>query len=330
MKRMNIGLVGSGPIAAAMAQAAHEVEGAKPYALYSRTYEKGRDFCNQMGIDFIYTDLEEMLNDENIDFIYLASPNSLHYHQAKEALLHGKNVIVEKPFSSNLKQAKELIDLAKKNDLWLFEAITIPHKKNYILLKEKIKELGKIKEVQCTYLQYSRKYEQLLEGQIPNTFNPKFSGGALMDLNIYNIHFLCGLFGKPEKTTYYCRKYDNGIDLGGTLAMEYEDFNAFALAAKDLNGDNRNLIAGENGYIIVHGGSNGPKPFTVCINGTEELFDVDDKSSWLFDELNDFYTVYDEDDRDKMDELLKQSEIAMSVIEEAKTSAAIVFDDDLL
>ncbi len=148
MERMNLGIVGTGSIALMMAKACEEVDGVHAYGLYSRSYEKGRDFANQANIDFVYTDYEEFLNDENIDFVYLASPNSLHYSQAKMAIEHKKHIIVEKPFASNYWQTKELVDLAEKEDVFLFESMTIQHSNNYRLLKEKLTEIGRVKEVQ--------------------------------------------------------------------------------------------------------------------------------------------------------------------------------------
>ena len=328
MERMNLGIVGTGSIALMMAKACEEVDGVHAYGLYSRSYEKGRDFANQANIDFVYTNYEEFLNDENIDFVYLASPNSLHYSQAKMAIKHKKHVIVEKPFASNYHQTKELVDLAEKEDVFLFESMTIQHSNNYRLLKEKLAEIGKIKEVQCTYLQYSRKYKQLLEGEEPNVFTRKYSGGALMDLGIYNIHFIVGLFGEPSDVHYYCRKHENGVDLGGTLVMEYEDKVITALAAKDLTGNNRNIIAGEKGYIIVEGGSNGRKPFSIYTDEKQEHFDVENENSWFYNELKDIFEIYDNHDREKMQSLLADSLTAMRVIDMAKRSAGIEFDED--
>lgn len=328
MERMNFGIVGTGGIALMMAKACEEVEGVHAYGLYSRTYEKGKEFANEANIDFVYTDYDEFLSDENLDFIYLASPNSLHYPQAKKAIQAHKNVIVEKPFCSNYQEAKELVELAESNDVYLFESMTILHSNNYKLLQEKLSEIGKIKEVQCTYLQYSRKYKDLLEGKEPNVFNKKYAGGALMDLGIYNIHFVVGLFGEPKEVTYYARNHENGIDLGGTLIMEYEDKVVSALAAKDLNGSNRNIIAGEDGYIIVEGGSNGPKPFSIYTSEKQEHFDVENDKSWFYNELKDICDIYNGHDKDKMKSLLNNSLMAMRVIDKAKKSAGISFEED--
>ncbi len=325
---MNLGIIGTGGIALMMAKACEEVEKVHAYGCYSRTYEKGKSFANEANIDFVYTDMEEFLSDENIDLVYIASPNSLHYFQAEDALKHGKSVIVEKPFCSNYRQAKRLVDLAKEKDLFLFESMTIQHSLNYRLLKEKIAEIGKIKEVQCTYLQYSRKYKDLLDGKNPNVFTNEYSGGALMDLGIYKIHFVIGLFGEPKRVTYYCRKHENGVDLGGTLVLEYEDKVITALAAKDLNGNNRNIIAGEKGYIIVDGGSNGRKPFGIYTEEKQEHFDVENDGSWFYNELKDICDIYDQKDREAMDILLKDSLIAMRVIDMAKESAGIIFEQD--
>ena len=325
---IRIGIVGTGPIAYIMSEAIKENRDTQVFAVYSRTYEKGKEFAERAGIERIYTDYEEMLNDPDVDLVYIASPNSLHYRQGIEAIRHKKNVIIEKPFSSNYNQTKKLIDLAEQKGVFLFEGMTIYQEPNYKLLKEKISQIGRVKEVQCCYMQYSHKYDDLLAGKEPNVFSLKYSGGALMDLGIYNIHFILGLFGEPRKIDYVCRKHENGIDLGGTLIRRYDDMNAVALAAKDVGGDNRNIIAGENGYIIVDGGSNGHKPFTVCIGDQSERYDIVNNHSFLFSELKAFADICISNNEAAMKGLWIYTESAMKVIDRAKESANIVFAED--
>ena len=165
-----------------------------------------------------------MLADPDIDLIYIATPNSLHYRQAKAALLAGKNVLCEKPFVPTVAEADELIRLAKERHLFLFEAITTAHHANYALVKEHLPDIGPLRIVSCTFCQYSSRYDALLSGQVPPVFDPACCGGALMDLNLYNVHFVVGLFGEPMSVSYHPNLYRNGIDTSGILLLEYPDF----------------------------------------------------------------------------------------------------------
>jgi predicted dehydrogenase len=121
-----------------------------------------------------------MYEDSNIDFVYIASPNNLHFDYAKKALEYGKNVICEKPFTTTVKESKELIRLAKDRGLFLFEAITLMYSPNYNLIKQHLFKVGNIKLVMCQYCQYSGRYDVLLEEKIPNVFNPEFAGSIVM------------------------------------------------------------------------------------------------------------------------------------------------------
>ncbi|MDQ0971335.1 putative dehydrogenase [Neobacillus niacini] len=131
-----------------------------------------------------------MYSDPAVNFVYVASPNSLHFEQAYRALEFGKHVIIEKPITSTIAEIESLINLAEQKNLMLFEAITTIHLPNFHLIKQNIGKLGPLKFIQCNYSQFSSRYNSLLSGQTPNVFNPKFSGGALVDINIYNLHFV--------------------------------------------------------------------------------------------------------------------------------------------
>ena len=166
-------------------------------AIYSRKKETGASLADEFGIQKVYTSMDEMLADTTIDKVYVASPNSVHYTQAKAALLAGKHVLCEKPFAPTVAEADELIALAKEKGLLLFEAITTAHHPHYAFVKENLSKLGKLKLVSATFCQFSSRYPALLAGNPSPVLNHAFAGGALMDINLYNIHFVVGLFGAP-------------------------------------------------------------------------------------------------------------------------------------
>ena len=200
---MKIGTVGTGFITNYILDNIEKTDGISCHAVYSRNEDSARRLAEKYHIEKTYTDYERMLSDDSLNFIYIASPNSLHYSQTKSALEHGKNVICEKPFTATTTEAVELIRLAKENHLFLFEAITTLHQPGFHWVRKNINLLGSIKMVSLTFCQYSSRYDALLSGQVPPVFDPACCGGALMDLNLYNVHFVVGLFGEPMSVSYH-------------------------------------------------------------------------------------------------------------------------------
>ncbi|WP_027340500.1 Gfo/Idh/MocA family protein [Halonatronum saccharophilum] len=327
---MRIGTIGTGSIVKVFLSAVEEVDGAKGDAVYSRREENGRGLADKFGIKKVYTDLDAMLDDEDIDFIYVASPNSLHYEQSLRALESGKHVICEKPFTSTVDEIDELIKVAKEKKLMLFEAITTIYLPNYKLIKESVKRLGRIKLIQCNYSQYSSKYNKLLAGQTPNVFNPKFSGGALQDINIYNLHFVMNIFGSPQKVSYTANKHPNGIDTSGVLVLEYSDFICECVGAKDTTGMNFVLIQGEKGYLYVKKGANGCREFSLHIGDKEiRINEQEDNMNRLYHEILAFADIYNRGDFERCYELLDYSRSVMEVLVAARKDGGIVFEADL-
>lgn len=138
---MNVATIGSGVIVERMIEAMRLDGRYNLYCVYSRTKKRAKEFAEKHGIQKYYTDMEEMLNDENVDIVYVASPNSLHYSQSKMALEHKKHVINEKPFTPTLKECNELFEIAEKKGVYIFEAITNVHLPNYKIIKENLSNL---------------------------------------------------------------------------------------------------------------------------------------------------------------------------------------------
>ncbi|MEI7845848.1 MAG: Gfo/Idh/MocA family oxidoreductase, partial [Chloroflexota bacterium] len=196
---MKIATIGTGFIVDTFLESLQTIPGVECIAMFSRKAETAAALVQKYQIDLVYTDMDAMLANSNVDFVYVASPNSMHYEHALKALQCGKNVICEKPFTSTSKETEHLISAARGKHLMLFEAITTIHLPNFQFLKENLSRLGKIRIIQCNYSQYSSRYNKLLAGETPNIFNPQFSGGALLDINIYNLHFVINLFGRPQQ-----------------------------------------------------------------------------------------------------------------------------------
>jgi scyllo-inositol 2-dehydrogenase (NADP+) len=326
--KMRVGTIGTGFIVDAFLSALNEIDGAECVAMYSRKEETAKALAEKYQIETIYTDLEKLYTDPTIDFIYVASPNSFHYEHTYRALEYGKHVICEKPFTSTVHEIESLMELARKNDLMLFEGITTIHLPNYQLIKKHISKLGEVKLVQCNYSQYSSKYDALVRGETPNVFNPEFSGGALADINIYNLHFVLNLFGAPQSINYVANKHPNGIDTSGVLLMKYPNFIAECVGAKDTRSMNFVLIQGGNGYLHVENGANGCQNVILHLKDKEIVLNSQETFNTLYYELLIFKEIFDNKDFERCNQLLDYSHSVIKVYEKARKTAGIIFPAD--
>ena len=264
---MKLGIIGTGKIIIDALYAMEPLKEISCNAIFARprSKDKGEELTKQYSIPEVYTDYDELLDNADIDTVYIGLINSVHYEYAKRALEKKKNVILEKPFAGTYEETKELIDLARRNDLFVFEAITVLHNDVIEKMKENLPKLGKIRMMLANYSQYSSRYDNYLAGQVDHAFDPDFLGGALRDINVYNIHYAVELFGLPEKTHYYPNIGFNGIDISGTMVMEYDGFSAVCTGAKDSDSPGFVSIQGEKGYMRIDGKPNVAPNLTIVI-----------------------------------------------------------------
>ncbi|MCX6080899.1 MAG: Gfo/Idh/MocA family oxidoreductase [Chloroflexi bacterium] len=326
---MKIATIGTGFIVDTFLESLKTIPDVECIAMFSRKLETAAPLAQKYSIDLVYTDMDAMLANSEIDFVYVASPNSLHYEQALKALQQGKNVICEKPFTSTTKETEHLITVARENKLMLFEAITTIHLPNFLFLKQSLARLGKIRVIQCNYSQYSSRYNKLLAGETPNIFNPQFSGGALLDINIYNLHFVMNLFGYPQGVHYYANKHSNGIDTSGILILEYPEFLAECVGSKDTGSLNFAMIQGENGYLLVEEGANGCRKVIFHCGANDEIrFDEQPNPNLLYYEMKRFCEIHKQNDYAACYTILDYSLTVVSVLEKARKDAGILFPAD--
>lgn len=267
---IRIGTIGSGFIVKTILKNVARTEGIECRAVYSRKQETGRALADEFGVEKVYTDLDALCADPELDFIYVASPNSLHYDHVKKALAAGKNVLCEKPFVPTAKEARELIDLAKSKDLYLFEMITTLYHPHAAWIREKLPKLGKLQMISATFCQYSSRYDLLKEGKQTNIFDPAFKTGTLMDINVYNIYFVVSLLGRPEKVEYFAGLHENGIDTHGTVVLQYGDVVCQCTGAKDTLCESGLQILGDKGYLKVGPAANNLRDAVLVLRSEQD------------------------------------------------------------
>ncbi len=319
---MKLAVLGTGKIVQEFLPMIQQVTDVELVALLStpRSLDKAKEMQAQYQVQEVYTDYETLLGNAIIDTVYVALPNHLHYQYTKAALLQGKNVICEKPFTLNAQQLQELIQIATEKRLILLEAITNQYLNNFLQIKKDLAQLGKIKIVECNYSQYSSRYDAFKEGKILPAFDPQKGGGALMDINIYNIHFIVGLFGKPEKVQYLAN-IERDIDTSGILVLDYGAFKAVCIGAKDSTAQIRSVIQGTDGSIEVLGATNEMPRYERRSKTEIEAVNVNLDKHRMYQEFEKFTEVIDQKDLAFALEQLNHSLTVMQVVDQALESA---------
>lgn len=248
-EKINWGILSTGEIAKRMATALSDVKNANLIAVSSRSLEKAEKFAQKFAIPRFYGNYEELVQDRDIDIIYIATPNHVHYENILLCLNNGKNVLCEKPFTLNCEHAKEVIELARSKNLFLMEA----HKSYFLPGIKKVKELindnviGKITMLRvdfCIKPPYNEGHRM---------FNLALGGGALLDIGVYPISFAINLFGAPAEIYSNTTIGKTGVDIFDAITLKHNN-NIISMINCGFNaeGPREALILGENGYIKIH------------------------------------------------------------------------------
>ena len=314
---MNLGIVGAGMIVKDFLSFTHELPEIKLEAIVARNIENLKNLQSMYNIKEIFTDLDECLSSPSIDTIYVAVPNNLHYSVAKKALEAGKNVICEKPFTLDYHETVELFELAESKNLILIEAITNQYLPNYLEIKENLSQIGNIRLVECNFSQLSSRYEAFKKGIIAPVFDKNQGGGVLGDLNIYNIHFVVGLFGAPKNSEYYPNIFRE-VDTSGILILEYDEFKVVCIAAKDTYNNSYANIQGDKGLIKVIGTLNEVPNYIIKNNEVEMKVNKNIHKHRMYSEFKKFIDVIDNKDFDFMEKQKEHSLAVMEVIDKSR------------
>lgn len=326
---MKLGIVGNGGIVQSALEHLKDAEIEVP-ALWCRNELKGKPLQEQYGFR-LYTDYDAFLKDESFDTVYIGLINSLHYEYAMRAMEAGKNVILEKPFTSRYGETLRLIQESEEKDVLLFEAILNRYSRNYEALIPHLDEIGDLKLIYGNFSKTSSRYEDYEKGIVKPAFSLEGSGGALYDINVYNVHNVVSLFGSPRHVHYLANIGFNGIDTSGILTMDYDGFKAVCIGTKDSASPNSTVFQGTKGYIEIPGRPGVYKDMTLHVNGQEPVsIGVPDEGNPMYNEFLRIQEVVDQHDAATAAVWLVRTKQVMSVLDQARNSAGIHFpaDDD--
>ncbi len=215
---MKMAILGAGGIAHQMAKTIVGLPSVEAYAIGARDLGRAQAFADTYGFTKAYGSYEEMLADDAIDLVYVATPHSHHYEHVKLCFSYGKNVICEKAFTMNATQAKELIAISEEKHLFLTEAIWT----RYLPMRQTINEVmasGVIGEI--TSVSANLGYN--IDG-VKRIVDPALAGGALLDLGVYVLNLASMILGDDVKEIHSAAVMaQTGVDLQNTIMITYND-----------------------------------------------------------------------------------------------------------
>jgi len=266
---MNIGILATGGIAHKMAKTLSEMDGVTKYAVASRTKEKANAFKDEMGFEKAYGNYEALCKDPNVDLVYIASPHSEHYENMKLCIQYHKPILCEKAFCLNSKQAEEILNLAKEENVFVAEAMWTRYMPSRRII-DKILDSNAVGEIYLVVanLGYSIKSH-------PRLVNPTLGGGSLLDVGVYPITFTQMVYKEhPIKIDAHCTYTETGVDETDSYTLTYKNNKqAFLYASMDGISDRTGYIYGSKGYIKVIN-INNPSRIEVYLDQSETPSEV--------------------------------------------------------
>lgn len=258
MTNFKIGIIGAGWIAGKMAMTLNQMEGVEAYAIASRSLDKAQAFANEWGIMKAYGSYEELVDDKEVDMVYIATPHSHHCQHALMCIEKGKPVLCEKAFTMNAKQAAEVLAKSKEKNVFVAEAIWTRYMPISLQLIDLVKN-GAIGNP--TMITANLGYPMVGKERL---MKPELAGGALLDVGIYPLNFAAMIFGdKIEKTISTCTKLDTGVDAQACITQIFADGKMATLNTSMLaHTDRMGVISGDGGCIIVDN-INNPQHLTI-------------------------------------------------------------------
>ena len=261
---MKIGVLGTGGIVKSVTPTLKQIENMECYAIASRTMEKAREAAEQYGYSKAYGSYEELVQDPQVELVYIATPHSRHYEDMKLCIKHKKPVLCEKAFTMNAAQAKEIKELANKEGVYVAEAIWTRYMPSRKLIQE-VLDSGIIGNVSILTANLSYTISQNYR-----IVAPELAGGALLDVGVYGLNFAIMHFGKEiERIESSVQFTDTGVDGMESITLFYKD-GKMTVLTHGIYGrsDRKGIFYGDKGYIVVEN-INNPQSISV--------FDQEDK-----------------------------------------------------
>ncbi|MCH4266272.1 MAG: Gfo/Idh/MocA family oxidoreductase [Solobacterium sp.] len=325
---MRIGVVGTNFISDMFMTAAKPFEDIRVTAVTSGHREHADAFAAKYDIPQVYDTLADLLKQADCDLVYLGVPNSLHAPLAKQCIEAGMPVFVEKPFASNCREAEEVIKLAAEKNVYVHDGIVPLYTDNFAAMKDALQMCGRIRRAVFSFGKYSSRYTAYLNGENPTTFRRELSNGSLMDLGVYCLSDIIGLFGKPETVYAHAVKLDTGVDGAAEAVLGYDGFDAVIMTSKISNSAVTSEIEGELGTLVIEQASLISRVWFCDLRTKEKTLITTDTDNAFGFQLQDILDDFAAERKESLKVPHALTLDIMQVLDECRKSAGIVYPAD--
>lgn len=318
--------IGTSLIAEQFVSGANATGKLKLAAVYSRSSDTGLAFAKKFNCNKVYTSLENLAGDDNIDAVYVASPNVFHAYQSEILLNAGKHVICEKPITTSADEYKRLKTIADQKGLIYIEAIIPIYNSSRERIKAALNEIGNIAMAKIDYCQRSSRYDRFMRGEHVNIFDMSLHAGTLMDLGVYCVYAAVDLFGMPNDIKASANFLKNGADGSGIAIFEYDKFSACLTYSKTGQSVAPTEIVGDSGSVIMETAVYYQDAYLIKDGKKTPLFYNLSKETIMGYEAAAFYDFIN---GKRLDEYEQNSEITLKVhtcMDKIKSKANIIYN----
>lgn len=317
-------VLGTGVIANEMASGLQKM-GKSIYAVGNRTYDKAIAFAARYGIENLYTSVEEMFFDADLDIIYITTPHNTHFGFMKKALENGKHILVEKAITLNSSELSEVVGLANEKGLVIAEAMTIWHMPLYRELW-KIIESGELGRVQMITVNFGSFKEYDMNNRF---FNRDLAGGAMLDIGVYALSIVRSFMKEtPRYIKSQWKKAPTGVDEQATILLQ-NDQEQMATVALSMHSKQpkRAMISCEKAYIeIMEFPRADYAVITDAATGEKREILSGKREDALFYELSDMETAVKSGNDSGM--MMRYSEDVMDIITSLRKEWGLIYPEE--
>jgi predicted dehydrogenase len=323
---IKLGVVGTSWITESFLKAVSYYPNIKLRAVMSPRQSSVDDFMKKYSFEKSYTSFKSLLLDGELDLLYIASPNSYHFNQTKQALLNKIHVVCEKPITLSLQELEELENIADQNKVYFMEAMRTVHHPHVPIIRDEVKRLDGINYAHLKMMQYSSKYDVYKRGELPRVFNREYGGGALNDLGVYPLTLAVLLFGKPHRIIVESVQLESGVDATTVVHLNYGSFICNCTFSKVSNTYLYNEIVGEKQSLLLS-----------HVTHLDELIVVDEQSRDILIkeciqddmrfELEDFIKIIEIQDIEKYKEFLSITKMVTEICDEIRQQISLAFNN---
>jgi predicted dehydrogenase len=329
--KIKFAVIGTSKITKMFLGAAKQDERFNLHAVYSRNIETAQLFAKEHQAEKVFDNLSDLASCEEIDAVYIASPNSYHAKQAIQMMESGKHVLCEKPIAVNTDELEKMVATAKQYNVCLMEAMLSSFVPNFIMIKNSLNKIGRLSKFTASFCQFSSRYPAYLKGENPNTFNLAFANGSLVDIGIYPLYAAISLFGVPDEIHSQCTKLSSGVDGCGDVLLSYNktiQLQAVISHSKVSSGENIGELQGEQGRIVWRHSSEFNQVKLVMNNGEQQILTVDQHENKMAYECQHFLDLVSDKRIESNVNTWQLSLNVLKVLEAVRKQQSIVYPND--